>query len=132
MRSSVPPDSRPLPPGTVLNDRFEIKKFLGAGGFGEVYWAKQLVFRHALRDVALKLFKSDKVNAQNVHEVFGDAITLIGLQEASPSTEVAGHLIQVYDIGILEAPWHRAFLSMKYPLFPLPTVSIPKTGCQMR
>src|ERR1700730_5276953 len=74
--------------GTVLDQRFELREFLGAGNFGAVYRAKQLVFGRPIRDVALKLFKSDRVTRENVHEVFADAVTLIGLQEECPDPDV--------------------------------------------
>ena len=48
------PTTRHLSPGTILADRFEIVEFLGAGCFGEVYRAKQLIFGRAFREVALK------------------------------------------------------------------------------
>jgi serine/threonine protein kinase len=63
--------------------------------------------------VALKLFGADKVTSSNVYDVFRDAVTLIGLQEDNPSTEISRHLIQVYDIGVLNTPSPRAFMSMK-------------------
>ena len=108
------PKSVAIAPGAVLDHRFEIKEFLGAGAFGAVYRAKQLVFGYPLRDVALKLFKADRVSRDNFHDVFSDAITLIGLQEESPSRDVADHLVQVYDIGVLQAPAEQAFISMRY------------------
>ncbi len=104
-----------LPFGTVLDDRFEIQEWLGAGSFGAVYRAKQLVFGHPLRDVALKLFDSDKVSRSNVRDLFSDAITLIGLQETEKCPlEVTRHMVQVYDIGILKTEQgDQAFMSMK-------------------
>lgn len=102
-----------LPPGTVLDDRFELGPLLGAGSFGAVYQAKQLVFGKPLRTVALKLFEADRVNPGNVRDVFGDAVTLIGLHDESPDPEVTRRLIQVYDIGLVKSPQPRAFMSMK-------------------
>jgi serine/threonine protein kinase len=102
-----------LPNGTIIDERFEILEFLGAGSFGEVYRATQLIFGHHFREVALKLFASNKVNAGNVDDVFADAITLIGLQEEGASGEVARHLVQIYDMGVVRQPEPRAFISMK-------------------
>jgi serine/threonine-protein kinase len=102
-----------LPKGTVLDDRFEIVERLGAGAFGAVYRARQIVFGRKLRDVALKLFETEKVGAENFGEVFNDAITLIGMQEESSYAASARHLIQVYDIGVLKTPDEQAFMSMK-------------------
>jgi serine/threonine protein kinase len=105
--------SEHLARGTVLDDRFEVISFLGAGSFGEVYSARQLIFGRPFRQVALKLFAAGKVTPANVDEVLSDAITLIGLQEENPSPEVSRHLVQVYDMGVLKTPQPRAFMSMK-------------------
>ena len=102
-----------LPPGVVLDDRFEIVERLGAGAFGAVYRARQIVFGRKLREVALKLFETEKIGAENFGEVFNDAITLIGIQEESSYAASARHLIQVYDIGVLKTPDEQAFMSMK-------------------
>lgn len=106
-------ERRRLAPGTVLDDRFEIAEFLGAGNFGEVYRAKQLIFGHAFRDVALKLFAEGVVTASNAYEVLNDAIIVVGLMEEKHTSEVGSRLVQVYDMGIIRTPAPRAFLSMK-------------------
>ena len=103
----------PLAVGTVIDGRFELLELLGAGCFGAVYRAKQLVFGHRLREVALKLFAAEQINRDNVREIFNDAVTLIAMQELSPSLEVRRHLIEVYDIGFVDEPSPQAFMSMK-------------------
>jgi serine/threonine protein kinase len=104
-----------LPPGTVLDGRFELRDRLGAGAFGAVYRARQLAFGKPLREVALKLFEADRVNEGNAREVFGDALTLWELTETRRCpAEVARHLIQVYDVGLLRTPQgEQAFMTMK-------------------
>lgn len=113
MSQSSTPQRRLLPAGTVLDDRFEIVEALGAGSFGAVYRARQLIFGLPMRQVALKLFHADKVTRENVKDVFNDAVTLIGLQENNPSPEIASSMVQVYDIGFLQRPSFHAFLSMR-------------------
>lgn len=113
MSQASTPERRFLPRGTVLDDRFEIVEALGAGGFGAVYRARQLIFGLPMRQVALKLFHADKVTRENVKDVFNDAVTLIGLQESDPSPEITSSMVQVYDIGFLQKPSFRAFLSMR-------------------
>lgn len=107
------PEPRFLSKGAVLDDRFEIVEPLGAGGFGVVYRARQLMFGHSMRQVALKLFHAEKVTRENVKEIFNDAVILIGLQENEPSPEIASSIVQVYDMGFLEKPSFHAFLSMR-------------------
>ena len=102
-----------LAPGTVLDERFEIAEFLGAGSFGEVYRAKQLIFGQAFREVALKLFAEGVVTALNARETLNDAIIIVGLLEEQHSEEIGERLVQVYDMGMVRTPVSRAFMSMK-------------------
>jgi len=99
--------------GKILDDRFQIEEWLGSGAFGDVYRARQLVFGYPLRQVAIKLFKQEAVSAENLHDAFGDAISLISLQEENPSPQVARRMVQIYDIGLLKAPRPQAFMSMR-------------------
>jgi serine/threonine-protein kinase len=98
--------------GTVLGDRFEIQDFLGAGSFGEVYLARQVIFGHPFRDVALKLFKGDAVTAENVKEVFSDAVAIIRMMD-SQSPAIARHIVQILDLGLIDQPTPRAYMSMQ-------------------
>ncbi len=102
-----------VPNGVVLDDRFEIVELLGAGCFGAVYRARQLVFGQILREIALKLFEGTAVTRSNVHEVLNDGIRLASLQESDPKPDISRHIIQVYDVGMLHVPEPRAFMSMK-------------------
>lgn len=102
-----------LAPGARLEERFEIVERLGAGSFGEVYRARQLVFGKPFRTVALKLFKSAVVDAANADVILADVLALAALLEESPPLEVASRLVQLYDIGVVRAPEERAFLSMQ-------------------
>jgi serine/threonine protein kinase len=102
-----------LTPGTVVGDRFEISDFLGAGSFGEVYRARQLLFGRGFRNVALKLFAEGVVTAENAREILNDALLIFGLLDENPTMEIAAHLVQVYDMGIVATPAPRAFMSMR-------------------
>lgn len=101
-------------PGTVLENRFKVIKFLGAGSFGEVYQTKQLVYGHPLRTVALKLFSEGVITTDNAYNILNDAIVLSGLQEEEGVSEAAKGFVQLYDIGILRLPQERAFMTMKF------------------
>ncbi len=109
----APQTKQRLATGTVLDDRFEITEFLGAGSFGEVYRAKQLIFGRAFRDVALKLFSEGLVTPENAYEILNDAIIVIGMQDEPQVPDAAKRIIQVYDMGLLKSPSPRAFMSMK-------------------
>ncbi len=101
-----------LATGTVLGDRFEILDFLGAGSFGEVYLARQVIFGHPFRDIALKLFKGDAVTAENVKEVFSDAVAIIRMMdEQTPA--MARRIVQILDLGIVGQSSPRAYMSMQ-------------------
>lgn len=102
-----------LAPGTVLGDRFEISDFLGAGSFGEVYRARQLLFGRSFRTVALKLFAEGVVTTENAREILNDALVVFGLLDENPMLEIAAHLVQVYDMGIIPTPAPRGFMSMR-------------------
>jgi serine/threonine protein kinase len=106
-------EKKRLSTGTILDDRFEIVEFLGAGSFGEVYRARQIIFGRAFRQVALKLFAEGTVTAENAYEVLNDAIVLAGLQEEHQEKDAVKRIVQVYDMGIVKTPAPRAFMSMK-------------------
>lgn len=102
-----------VPEGTILDGRFEIRQFLGAGSFGEVYQARQVIFGQFFRNIALKLFKKDSINKDNVADILNDAIALIRLMEDNPPPDVEKRLVKVHDIGIVSDPDTRAFMSMQ-------------------
>jgi serine/threonine protein kinase len=113
MTTSVTPPRPRLTAGTILGDRFEISEFLGAGSFGEVYRARQLIFGRSFRNIALKLFAEGVVTPENARDILNDALVVFGLLDENPSLEIAAHLVQVYDMGIIAAPAQRAFMSMR-------------------
>lgn len=102
-----------LQPGAVIDERFVVREWLGAGAFGDVYRAEQLLFGRAVRHVALKVFKAERVTSDNVASVFADAITLFGLMEDDPPPEVASRMVQVYDVGLTRAPFERGYIAMR-------------------
>ena len=54
MTKANPPP--PITPGTVVNDRYEIRQSLGKGGMGEVFLAFD---RSTQQEVALKIVRPD-------------------------------------------------------------------------
>lgn len=103
-----------LAAGTVLDDRFVIRRRLGSGGFGTVYLADQKVFDLTLRQVALKLFHPDLVTGHNAREQLNDAAIVMRLQEEQSYPEATRHLITVLDAGILQSAESRAYVAMEF------------------
>jgi len=99
--------------GEIFDERFIIRKYLGAGNFSEVYRAAQQVCGVHLRNVALKVFKKN-VNADNAYDVFSEAVMLSRLAEECPSIEVDRHFVHLIDGGISRSNGDCAYLTMEY------------------
>jgi serine/threonine protein kinase len=117
----MPSSPSALPPGTILDGRFVVRRRLGAGGFGTVYLADQRVFDLTLRQVALKLFHQDLVTEANAREHLNDAVVLMRFREEADYREAGRHLITVLDAGFLRDSPGQAFVAMEYvPGYGLP------------
>lgn len=98
-------------PGTLLGNRYRVRKQLGQGAFGIVYSASHEIFGTpqkeglAFRDVALKIFKDQFVNRDNVHEVFKEAIVIEQLHSRARASGEHLNAVAVYDIGVFEDLW---------------------------
>jgi predicted Ser/Thr protein kinase len=91
-----PPVLPPLPPGTMLGDRYRIVSLIGRGGMGEVYRADDLKIGEP---VALKFFSSENSLGRLLAEV------RIGRGVAHPN------VCRLYDIG--EFNGHH-FITMEF------------------
>ncbi|MDP8223916.1 MAG: protein kinase [Candidatus Lernaella stagnicola] len=118
----------PLSIGEVLDGRYEIIRLIGQGNFSFVYRARQRVRGLHLRDVALKVFREGMVRADNVAEVFNDAVSLLYLLQEHPRLEVERHLVNIYDGGIDEQRGGLAYLAMELIEGRELTYSIAKHG----
>ena len=78
-----------------------------------MYRARQLVFGEPLREIAIKVFDGDAVDSTNWHDIFRDAVVLIGFQEERAEPEIARRIVQVYDIGLMHEPVESAYMSMQ-------------------
>jgi serine/threonine-protein kinase len=118
--------------GKLIHDRFELTKFLGAGGMGVVYQAKHLNSQGQLwREVAVKMIRPDQLN--NDPEKSRAAVDAF-LHEINLAMRLENeHLVTMYDAGetpdgviycvmkLINGPTLRQILSER-PLLPLPAV----------
>ena len=78
-----------IPEGTILNDRYEVKSFLGIGGMSVVYEAKDIVLGI---DVAIKVLKSEySGNVEHVERLEREASNVSGLRHPN--------IVKVYGYG---------------------------------
>lgn len=90
-----------IPAGTVLEDRYEITGFIGAGGFAQVYLGRQLAIK---RDVAIKiLYTRESDDQQAFEERF--------LREAQTAAQIRHpNVVTIYDYGVTG---HRPYIVME-------------------
>jgi serine/threonine protein kinase len=87
--------------GTVLEGRFRIDEFIGAGGMGSVYQATQL---NVNRKVAVKLIRVDEVTAVQAQRFEREARIM--------ATFTHSNIVQFYDLG--RTPDDVIFIVMEF------------------
>ncbi len=87
--------------GTVLDGRYRVVRFLGAGGMGEVYRAEHI---HIVKTVAIKLLKP---------EITGDTEALMRFKREAILASSIGHpsIVRIEDFGQL--PDGRVYMAME-------------------
>jgi serine/threonine protein kinase len=88
--------------GCLLAGRYQLEHCLDEGNFGAVYRARHLAYGVELRPVAVKVAK----RAMSDHEarrMFGDALLMASLSDATPDAVLRQHFVTVYDAGRDEA-----------------------------
>ncbi|MEA2603646.1 MAG: eukaryotic-like serine/threonine-protein kinase [Acidobacteriota bacterium] len=85
----LPASIRILDPGTCLDQRFEIRRVLGVGGYAVVYLAFD---RELRREVALKVLRADRMTPAALKRLRREAA--VARDAASP------RLVRIFDIGI--------------------------------
>jgi serine/threonine protein kinase len=100
----------------VINNvtSYRPKRRIGSGAFAAVYESEQLLFGVPVRRVAVKLSHQPNYDATKFRETFADAFLLAEALEELGDPEARGHIIQLYDLGILEQLERRAFVAMEY------------------
>jgi tetratricopeptide (TPR) repeat protein len=85
----LPASIRILDPGTCLDQRFEIRRVLGVGGYAVVYLAFD---RELRREVALKILRADRMTPVALKRLRREAA--VARDAANP------RLVRIFDIGI--------------------------------
>ncbi len=88
----LPASIRILDPGTCLDQRYEIRRVLGVGGYAVVYLAFD---RELRREVALKVLRADRMSPGSLARLRREAA--VARDAASP------RLVRIFDIGTSDA-----------------------------
>jgi serine/threonine-protein kinase len=99
-----------------VGGRYKMLKRLGRGAFGEVFLANQEVAGVPgvkFRQVAIKLFTQDYVNAANAAKVFAEALLLEQLAAEARAKGEPVHLVSIFDLGVLRDYGAAPFVSME-------------------
>ncbi len=98
---------------TLFAGRYRLDVELGAGAFGSVYKATQMVLDRPLRSVALKVFHSEAVSAGNLQQTLNEAIQIISLLSDLSDWEIRQHFVTVFDVGVTDTDAPQGYVSME-------------------
>jgi serine/threonine-protein kinase len=99
--------------GQTLAGKYRLVEVQAAGAFGTVFKAEQYFCRQYVRPVAVKVSRQAGLTEETAPLLFGDALILARLLAAGDPAG-RGHLVQVYDMGLLPEHDGRAYLVMEY------------------
>lgn len=97
----------------LIDGRYRLIQELGAGAFGSVHRATQVVLGRNLREVALKLFKAEVINEDNVEKEMNDALAIIELLSKCSDWEIRQHFLTIYDLGLTQDSPKQAYIAME-------------------
>lgn len=97
----------------LIDGRYRLDVELGAGAFGAVYKAIQIVLGQPMRNVALKLFHGGQISPANVQLMMNDAIQILALLARLTDWEIRQHFVTVFDLGITQENTPRAYVAME-------------------
>ena len=97
----------------LIDGRYRLDVELGAGAFGSVYKAIQVVLDRPMREVALKLFHGEAVRPDNVEPMMNDAIQIQAVLAQLTDWEVRQHFVTVYDLGLTRDTPPRGYVAME-------------------
>jgi len=84
--------------GMRINDIYLIKKRMGGGAFGDVYQAEEIHGNSKIRDVAVKIFKTENISDYNPDSFFKDVYPA-GIIENIEDFNDRKHFIQILTYG---------------------------------
>lgn len=97
----------------LIDGRYRLDVELGAGAFGAVYKAVQIVLDQPMREVALKLFHGGRISPENVKTMMNDAVQILAVLSRLTDWEIRQHFVTVYDLGITRERTRRAYIAME-------------------
>jgi len=101
--------------GTTIGDgKYSLRGILGAGNFGTVYRADELLNGQRVREVALKLYSPEATAAGNVEGMLADCALPARILSSDAPIDVKRHFAQIFDFGVMETEAGRsAFVAME-------------------
>ncbi|MYW68220.1 protein kinase [Streptomyces sp. SID8379] len=113
MERTADPDLREFV-GRVIDGRYELREWIGGGGFGGVFRSEQFLFGHEVRPVACKVSRRPDLTEESAGELFADVLVLAKAMGTMTDLEARRHLVHVYDAGLARDLGGRAYLVMEY------------------
>ena len=101
--------------GSVVGDgKYALRGRLGAGAFGTVYRADELLNGSVVRQVALKLYSPEASRTGNVEGMLSDCALPARILSSDAPLDVKRHFAQIFDFGYLDTDAGRcAFVAME-------------------
>lgn len=87
--------------GSLLAGRYRLEHCLDEGNFGAVYRASHIAYGVELRGVAVKVAKRAMSDSE-ARRIFGDALLMASLADATPDATLRQHFVSVFDAGRCE------------------------------
>jgi serine/threonine-protein kinase len=104
--------------GQTLAGKYRLLEMQASGAFGTVFRGEQYFCRQRMRPVAVKVSRQTGLTEDSAAYLFADALMLARLLAgdamAGVNDEGRGHLVQIYDMGLLPEHEDRAYLVMEY------------------
>ncbi|MFQ5652736.1 MAG: serine/threonine protein kinase, partial [bacterium] len=100
--------------GQTIAGKYRLLSHLGSGGFGSVFVAEHVVSGQLIRKVAVKITKRSLGPENSATDLFSDALLLGRITCESADTAGKGHLMNLYDLGVLKEFDNRCYIVMEF------------------